>query len=270
MKEIKKILILILMLFGAPAFGEDKVLEILTFDYPPLFGESKYSKEGLMVELAQSAFDSVGIKTKVKFLPIKRAMSQISHNEAIAYLGGIYSFDSVDRKNLEEFPLLRIRFVCFYLKERFPTGFTFTKLSDLKKYSIGVLAGGLTDTVGKANGLNVEGVNSLSSIFLKLNADRNDIGVAFELSVKSQIEELFQGNENKFEIYYDVPFVSTDATLLLNKKHPEYKFYSEKYKIGVKNIVKNGKWLSIMEKYYGKGKVPYDSKKLMEDVIKKY
>lgn len=244
-------------------------LELITFDYPPYMGENKVSKDGVLCELVKEAFKVSGVDTEVNILPVKRAMTQISDNYSLAYIGLINNFNDATKANLQEFPLMKIKFVLFYLKEQFPYGFNYTNYSDLNNYSIGVLMGGITDMVGKQNNLKIEPVTSLDLVFKKLEASRNDFGVAVDLSGMFLIEKLFPNKKDKFTYNNVKPFVSSKGSLLLNKKHPEYQTYVGKLKDGLKTIYKNGTWLKILEKYYGKGKVPKDSIALIEETISK-
>ena len=46
--------------------------------------------------------------------------------------------------------------------------------------------------------------------------------------------------------------------------------YKEKFEMGLENIVKNGEFLKILEKYYGKGKVSKEAITLIQNTIKSF
>jgi polar amino acid transport system substrate-binding protein len=255
--------------YGLNLLAAPTKLEIATFDYPPYMGENKISKEGVLCELTRAALKVSGEDVEIHSYPVKRAMSAITDNETFAYIGLISNFDDATRTNLQEFPLMNIKFVLFYLKEKFPDGFNYTSFQELKPYTLGVLMGGITEKVGKQNNLNIEPVPNLDQVFKKLEAKRNDFAVAVDLSGMFLIEEIFPKEKDHFTFNSTKPFVSSKGSLILNKKHPEYASQLAKLKEGLKTIYKNGTWLQILENYYGKGRVPKDSVALIEETIAK-
>jgi ABC-type amino acid transport substrate-binding protein len=264
---MKKILAMFLLSFTLLTFGE--TLEVLSFYYPPFMGESSMSKEGIMPELIGAAFAETGVDIKLTILPTKRAISLISNNQSLAYVGILRTFPPEVQKNLEVYSFIKLRFLVFYKNSRFPNGLNFTQLSDLKPYSIGVIPG-LTSAVGQANGLKVEPANTLDLVFKKVQGGRNDMGVAVDLAIKTMLDELFKGQASSYTIHDSTPFVTAESTLLLNTKHPDYAKFAPKLKQGMKAIVNNGKWMEIMEKFYGKGNVPNDSYMRVQEVVKDF
>ncbi len=248
----------------------DKPLEVLTFNYPPVMGESRFSKDGILVELVRAAFASQGVSITVTYLPVKRAIKQISSNKSLAYIGVKDTFDPDVRPHIREYPFFVSRFLVFYRKDRFPQGFTYHKLSDLKNYRIGVLAGGITDTVGTAENLDVDPAYSLELVFKKLAGKRDDLAVASEFSIALMLQDMFKGRAADFGINEEVPFWSIDSVLLLNDSHPDFPYVEAKLKAGMKAIASNGRWKEILEKFYGSGKIPSVTKKLFESAVATY
>ena len=50
----------------------------------------------------------------------------------------------------------------------------------------------------------------------------------------------------------------------------QLQIYKEKFEMGLENIVKNGEFLKILEKYYGKGKVSKEAITLIQNTIKSF
>jgi polar amino acid transport system substrate-binding protein len=255
---------------GALWAAANKPLEVITFNYPPVMGESSLSKEGILVELVRAAFASQGIPIAVKYLPLKRAIMQISSNESLAYIGVKNTFDTEVQTHIQEYPFFISRFLLFYRKDRFPKGFSYHKLSDLKNYRIGVLAGGITDVVGKANNLNVDPVFALDQVFKKLDVGRDDLGVASEFSIELLLHDFFKDRANEYVINKKVPFHIINSVLLLNNRHPDFAYFEPKLKAGMKKIASNGQWQQILEKFYGAGKIPSITKELFNSAVATY
>lgn len=248
----------------------DKPLEILTFKYPPVMGESSLSKSGILVELVQAAFASQGVSTTINYLPVKRAIEQITSNESLAYIGVKNTFAADVQPHIQEYPFFVSRFLLFYRKDRFPQGFSYQQLSDLKDYQIGVLAGGTTHVVGKENNLNIDPADALDLVFKKLDGGRDDLGVASEFSIELMLRDLFKDRAADYAIYQDAPFHQINSVLLLNDRHPDFAYYEPKLKAGMKAIASNGQWQQILEQFYGAGNIPAVTKELFESAVATY
>lgn len=267
---MRKISIIILILFSSLLNGMQKPIEITSFYYPPYMGKNPISEDGLLFDIVNTAFKSVQVSTVNNLIPVKRGIYQVEINESIAYIGILDTFDKNVIKNLEVYPLVDINFIMFYLKDKFPKGVNYNKYSDLKPYTFAVLAGGITEVVAKNNNLKVDSVYNFSSIFEKVKTKRVDIGVAVDLSIDLWIKDLYKDNEYLFSKNIKKPFVTKSSVIVFNKKHPDYKIYKEKFEIGLKKIVQNGEFLKIMEKYYGKGKVSKEAIYLIQNTIKSF
>ena len=267
---MKRIYLCIIFLLSSFLYGVEKPVEITSFYYPPYMGKSTISENGLLFDLVKAAFKSVDIPIIPNLIPVKRGIYQVKINESVAYIGILDTFDKNTIKNLEVYPLVKINFLMFYLKEKFPYGINYAKYSYLEPYTFAVLAGGITDVVAKSNKLKVEPVYNFSSIFEKVKSKRTDIGIAVDLSIDLWIKDLYKGQEYLFSKNIQKPFVSKNSAIIFNKKNPNYKFYKGKFEIGLSKIVKNGEFLKIMEKYYGKGKVTKESLELIEKTVNSF
>lgn len=268
---MSKIFWVIAILWGSlPAYAQEQPLEILTFHYPPVMGDSSISKGGLLVEMVQAAFAESGIHTTITFLPVRRAIQMVTNNPSLAYIGVKETFDPAIHNDLIEYPFFVSRFLIFYRHDRFPDKFQFQKLSDLKPYKIGVLGGGITDGFGKKNGLDIDPSPRLETVFQKLDAKRDDIGVASEFSIYLILKDLFKGHEKDFGIYFEVPFLTINSVLILNRQHPEFSYYEPKLKAGMKAMAADGQWVKIMEKYVGEGNISKESMDLFFEAVRLY
>lgn len=270
----KKFLTAIVLISGltmiSSLWAADRELEVITFHYPPVMGESSLSKEGILVELVRAAFASQGVPVTVTYFPVKRAISQISSNKSLAYIGVKNTFDAEVQPYIQEYPFFVSRFLLFYRKDRFPNGFSYQKLSDLREYRIGVLAGGITDVVGRANNLDLDPAYALDLVFKKLDGGRDDLGVASEFSIELMLHDLFRDRAEDYGINKEVPFHSINSVLLLNDRHPDFAYFEPKLKAGMKKIASNGQWQQILEQFYGAGNIPAVTRQLFETAVATY
>ncbi len=228
-------------------------------------GKNDISDSGVLVEIVAAAFKESGIDINVSYVPVKRAINSLEEGKALFMIGLLDYFSEEAHKNLSIFPLLMIDFDIFYLKNRFPNSFKYNDVSDLKSYSIGVLLNGSTDLQGQKNGLKVDGVASLEQVFRKLIAKRNEICVSNDLAGLQVISRHFPAQKKLIAFNSEKPFLSLMALGIFNKNHSEYKTMVAKFDAGHRKILKNGKWLSIVKKYYGNRQVPPSVLKLLNE-----
>lgn len=88
----------------------------------------------------------------------------------------------------------------FYLKSRFPDGFTFNNFQDLKPYRIGTIIGGVTDRLLKENGLenNLDLVKSVKQNVQKLYRQRIDMFLEGNLAGWNTIKANYPKRVNLF------------------------------------------------------------------------
>ena len=79
-------------------------------------------------------------------------------------------------------------------------------------------------------------------------------GKGFDLTSKLLIKELFGSDADLVEVPKEI--LNDGYGLYFNKKNRLYPEVVYEFDRGMKRIKENGKYLEIVEKYYGKGKVP--------------
>ncbi len=260
---MKGYLLIILLLFSTSGFC--KTINVVTFNYPPLMGKNDISDSGVLVEIVAAAFKESGIDINVSYVPVKRAINSLEEGKALFMIGLLDYFSQDAQKSLTTFPLLLIDFDIFYLKSRFPNTFKYKDIQELKSYSIGVLLNGSTDLYGRKMGLRVDGVASLEQVFRKLISKRNEICVSNDLAGLYEIKRQFPEQKDQIAFNSEKPFLSLMSLGIFNKKHSEYKSMVAKFDAGHKKILKNGKWLSIVKKYYENREIPPTVLKLLNE-----
>ena len=57
--------------------------------------------------------------------------------------------------------------------------------------------------------------------------------------------------------YMQPPIMELPTSIYFNKPFPNSVHYVAKFREGFQAVVKSGKYIHILEKYYGKGKIPF-------------
>jgi polar amino acid transport system substrate-binding protein len=241
-------------------------VKVVTFESPPLMGASKLSAEGLEVELMRAAFRLSGLEPTIEYYPQARAASLFRNGEFRLMLGTRSFFPDISGE-LEGYPLITLRTIFFYLKKDEPN-FSWKTYDDLRPYTIALILGGASEKVTQAQGLKGDPSNDQPTEFRKLEAGRVDLALGTDLGGWLIIEDLFPDKVHRFAADEAHPFLSLAGELVAKRSDPGFADLDARIKSGIKGIYRSGEWLRIMEKYYGRGKVPPDALRLLSDYSK--
>lgn len=266
-RTIFKIIPVMLIVLGAisDAAAEQKVV-ISSVIYPPLVFKlnDQVKEEGMLREIASKAYQASGYKANYELIPMSRNVWSIDKRMADACLGAMEWFRRQGKEDLvSHVDLVNLKFVAFYRKSRFPDGIEFKALSDLRGYTFGNVRGSSSQHILESAGLRIDLVKNVKLNFKKLEADRFDFAVAFRITGTYLAGVMFQGKEDQFA-YIDKHLLDMPLSMIFLKQN---KFMKKKFEKGLMKIVRDGTYYSILEKYYGKGKVPDD---IIPEQLKRY
>jgi len=250
----------IFLWIGFPFHLTAETIDVIAFPAPPIMGETKYSKDGLQVDLIKAILKISSTQINVEMLPRARANAYFEEGKKQLFLGPVESLNRKFRKHCSKVPLFVVHNVLFYKKSRFPN-FSITKIEELGGYLIGCIFGGSSAKTAQKRGLNIDTAKSYKSLFLKLTMDRNDFLIAPILSGKLAVEKNFPMKISEFAYYEDTPVLMVAANVIINKNLDKSGLLTNKIKNGLKSIWESGTWIKIMEKYYGKNRTPKQSSK---------
>ena len=242
-------------------------LDIVTFNYPPIMGKSALSDHGVLLEIVEAAFRTQDIVLDVNFLPVQRAINRIKQGDAFLMIGLKEYFETANTDNLCFFPLMKVNFIFFYLKEAFPYGFRYTSPEALGATSIGVLRNGVTHIKGKELSLHIDEGTDLYQVFVKLYNRRTTLALAIDLAGLEMINQLYPNERAAFDRDDENPFISLTAYAILNRNYPEFEIYAKLFETGLREIVANGSWERIVARYYYPEPIPRSSILHMEEFL---
>ena len=241
--------------------GKD-IYYLSTIEYPPLFQKEKMPGKGFGIarDLATEAFIASGYDVIYQILPIGRCIKMF--NQYVANVGAINWFrnaqmmDSVLYSNVTH-----SKFVLFYKKNKFPKGISFSKIEDLKKYGrIGNVRRSSTTKIVQKAGLKIDWADSLECNFKKLNGNRFDVAISIQLSGWATLENLYPNRLNEFDCCKK-PIFEIPISVTFPK---ENKAIYDQFMQGLIAIANNGTYREILEKYYGKNRIPGKVASLLE------
>lgn len=219
---------IIIITFGQSAYGDDlpDYSGIVRFNedpWPPYtYGESGYPPTGgLAVDLVNTIFNKLGVKTDMMLCPWKRWLKQIEvgSSDALMLLG--YSPER-EKYLVYSDPIIVVRDLIWFHKNNSPK---WNQLADLKHLKFGRTRGfqygsEFEDAVIK-NSISIEEVESDKQNFIKLKLGRIDAFVANEITAAEifrQIPELKESIVSSFK-----PLKEGPMYMGFSKKSPAVK-----------------------------------------------
>lgn len=159
----------------------EEVVQFATDPWPPFFLETDSDRvtQGLGVELVKAIFARIpGVTPEFPKLPWKRALLEVEHGskDALALL-----LRSKKREKYMVFsaPVMKTEGVLFFNKKRFPEGFSWQSVEDLKPFRIGVVQGyvygDLLDSYIATESKNVFKVTRSKQLFSMLQRQHIDL-----------------------------------------------------------------------------------------------
>lgn len=250
---MKKILIIIIcfMLYNI-LIAKEKIV-IKTSEYPPYVMKDG---TGIVLDITkeiykESRFEIVYLEVPRKRVEIEFLSGVHNYNFATSYSKSIIPKDKI--KDIDYRKIIDTRLVIYYNKKYKPN-FKFEKTEDLNGMKAAVILGTPYRDFYKKIGLNIETAPDPRSNYMKLKSGRVDIVPGFDLTSRLLIKELFGKSIELVELPKEI--LNDEYGIYFNKSNKIYPEIIYEFDRGLNRIKENGKYLEIIEKYYGKGKVP--------------
>lgn len=98
----------------------------------------------------------------------------------------------------------------------------------------------------------------------KLHKGRADLAIIGLLTGKELIKRLYPNEVDSFQVL-SKPFLELPSSICFYKAYPQVEQYTQKFIQGFTKIKRNGTYIKIMEKYYGKESIPKEYHSLFID-----
>ena len=257
-RKIIGMVVVILILSGQTAFAKDKAT-LATLEYLFLCDANG---DGVYMELIRSAYEAVDVELALVVLPIRRGISNFIENKYDMFFSySLLNEDEIEKAAWKETMGVIVGF--FYTNRKFDD-FHLNTLDDFKGYKMGTIMNSSLLSLLQKHELDVYQVRSLDQQLHMLKAGRFDFMNAAVSSALLQIKSLFPDNTGDFAF---IEFKNLFLGPCFLKGNAKSMVLKDKFETGLDIIKKNGKYMEIMESYWGKGNVPKGT--LPED-IKKY
>ncbi len=241
--QVMCIICLFFVLHGS-IFAEDRVIRGVTEPWEPYMG-SGLKNQGFLPELMMKIFERTGYKTKVQFVPWKRAVFMVKQGRADVLLGAYYT---KERGEFIEYPK-EVGLVQDVLFSRIGKNITYKNLIELKAYRIGVVRGAAHGReFDEANYLIKEDVTNREMNIKKLMAGRIDLMAGPRDVTLFIIRTKYPQYVDKIEEVYP-PLSGNKLYLAFSKNVPGYEKTVSAFTEGLRMIKKDGTFDKIAEKH---------------------
>lgn len=260
-----------LLLAGAllPAAHAEEVVEVVTFEYPPMM-TAALPKDGLLGEIVHAAFEAAGQESKISYTSPKRIlMLHVGQQESGAFLSPInlVKRQKADDKVICMNPLVNILMVFYYYTPAHDAQeFDSKTLEELAPYRVGAITGSNTIPLLTSAGLSVV-ESSVEKQIPLLQKGRIDLAIVGLLTGKALVEEHFPESVADFA-FIEKPLMELPTGICFNKQHPSGEAWAESFVEGFRTILQQGTYREILERYYGKDRIPPQYDPLFEALEK--
>ncbi len=212
--------------------AQENVIKFTSLEWPPFSGKS-LKQEGAFIAVVRAAYEAMGYKIEVTFLPWIHAQQAVKDSDE--YAGYLPAYESKER---------RFNSIISEPIETSPIGFaqhkeakiSWSKLDDLKKYRIGIVSGYVNS---------VEFDKMVEKRELKTEEYIDDATALRRLAMKRLDLVVIDRNVMNHILKYDETLKSEAANLSFNKKIIEDKklyiaFRKDKKGMKMNEILKEG------------------------------
>jgi len=245
----------VLLIAGAStclAHDDDISVSLDANESPPYWSEAM-PHQGMGGEIVHAISEEAGLVSHIHFEPLQRMIEDDGNNDL-----GNPDFYTHNQVFADIIPIAVYQAAFFSYVPDYPDKISIRRLADLKGYRIGILKGTLVDRAYfEKAGIVFEESYSQESLFKKLRLGRIDLCLEIDLVGHQIISRLFPEQVDDFASIH-LPKSKAVIAILLASDYPQARAIGKKYREGLKRIIRNGKYRQILEKYYGKGKVPDD------------
>lgn len=261
MKNLKLVFsvatLLVIFILSTSAMARETIV-IAAHDYAPYYNNQG---QGMMVELFRSAGNAVDMDVEVKVLPIKRAIKELLENNVDAFSPGTVFMPPDQAEQCSNYNTFNVVTIFAYHDPGKTKKIVFNAIPDLKGYKVGLVVGSPLRPLFEQSGVPYTEAQSPQQLLKMLHAGRFDFVELTLLSGMLYLNKLYGDQMDDFGYVINFP---ANCWLSFHNGNPRAASLKPKIIKGFEIIKKNGEYVRIAEKYWGKGNIQKEA--LPEDL----
>ncbi len=200
---------------------------------------------GLGGEIIAAMSEAANLESRIEFMPLKRLIEDTTDND----LGNpVFYMENQDFAAV--IPIAISQVALYYYDPAHQKKVSFKTLNDLRGYCIGALSGTIVNRAPfEQLGVHIETSYTQESLFKKLHYGRLDFVLEIDLVGQRMIAKLFPDEQNNF-VAIPLPHSISAIAIMLDKNYPNADAIAQRYRQGLAEIIKNGRYAEIINRYY--------------------
>lgn len=236
-------IVLILMTGPVQSFAES--IRLVSGEWPPYCSQNP-EQPGITTEIVLSAFEAVGVKTRLDFFPWPRC-------ERMVCCGmDVIAFPYVQTAARDQFALFSIPMLTektyLYYSRRHMSHFDFTGYKQLQNYRVGTLNGFVHQELFEENRVDAAVVKNNTVAMRMLLMNRLQLFPINDLVARQEIHDNFSDKEDEFS-HSKTPMYTVPLRLMVSRKNPQAERLLSLFAKGMSIIQRKGIIDKIMSKY---------------------
>lgn len=241
---MKKLTIFFALLcgFNSQSFAQPV---ILSANESPPYWSKKLLSNGFGGELISAISQAGGVESQIEFKPLKRLIEDTTDNDL-----GNPTFYMQNQDFAAIIPIAISQVALYYYDPQHKKNIRFNSLKDLRGFRIGSLSGTVTNkAIFEQQGIMLETSYSQESLFKKLQRGRLDFVLELDLVGQQTIVRNFPA-EREYFVSIPLPKSVSPIAIMLDKNYPAVDNIAQRYREGLKKIIKNGQYAEILKLRY--------------------
>lgn len=242
-----------LFIIGFSSFNSNAdTIEFDANESPPCWSEvAEFS--GMCGEIMHALSLNIGLEVKINFKPLQRLIDNDHNNDL-----GNPSFYVKNQDFSAIIPIAMFQNSFHYYMPNHPHELHIESWNDLVGLKVGLLKGGLYQREFFTElGIHFEESYTQESLIKKLRLGRLDVVIELDLVAKQLINRLFPEDVDNFQAI-SISDSATPVAMMIDANYPNAHQLGEQYKKALAEMIENGSYYDIIEKYYGEGHIPDD------------
>lgn len=219
----------------------------VTNEYEPYVITSSPELGGIFPDIIRAIADHQDSQPTINVYPWKRGEQMLTAGQAFAAFPYIQTPERNQKHKFSD-PVICFYPKFYYLKSRFPNGFSWNTLDDLKEYHIGGVIGYWYEERFRKNALSVDYVHNDKQSIRMLMRGRTDLTLIEELVGWALIKTTYPKKIDQFAVAQK-PERKSAFHLMISRKYPQAKKLTQQFNQGLKAIKRNGTYQRILKKY---------------------
>lgn len=196
-------------------------------------------------EIIEAMSEAGGVESVIQFMPLKRLIEETTEND----LGNpVFYMNNQDFAAI--IPIAISQVALYYYDSTHSKQIKVNSHQDLRGFRIGALSGTVANkAVFKQMGITFETSYSQESLFKKLKHGRLDFVLELDLVGQQTIAKNFATERENFSSI-PLPKSMSPIAIMLDKNYPNVENIAYRYRQGLAKIIKNGRYVEILNLHY--------------------